>query len=91
MTTNTELIAERDALQAQLAAAQNDLAAQQAQPERAPLSDAEITQLMSDWGVVTTKHRTDNGAPFQSVELSFDRLSALLRAAHGIKQGGQHD
>ena len=64
--------------------------AKQAQPERAPLSDAEITQLMNDWGVVTTKHRTDKGEPFQSVELSFDRLSALLHAAHGIKQGGQH-
>ena len=55
-------------------------AAKQAQPERAPLSDAEIEDLR---GEANRGYCIDKGAYFKAFRDA--------EQAHGIKQGGQHD
>ena len=59
-------------------------AAQAAQPERAPLTDAEIEKL---------REKTfSTNKPFCPVDSkSMRKAVRAAEAAHGIKQGGQHD
>ena len=59
-------------------------AAKQARPERAPLTDAEIEKL---------REKTfSTNKPFCPVDSkSMRKAVRAAEAAHGIKQGGQHD
>ena len=61
-----------------------DAVLQQAQPERAPLTDAEIEKL---------REKTfSTNSPFCPVDSkSMRKAVRAAEAAHGIKQGGQHD
>ena len=68
-------------------------AAQQAQPERAPLTDAEIEQAVKTHGVCWTGYREDKHGFYTIPILSpyHYQFARAIEAAHGIKQGGQHD
>lgn len=44
-----------------------------------------VLELAKNWGDVTVKHRTDDGAPYHSLEITIQRLKCLLDSVYGIK------
>lgn len=68
-------------------------ATNQAQPERAPLTDAEIEQAVKTHGVCWAGYREDKHG-FYTIPILMPyhyQFARAIEAAHGIKQGDQHE